>query len=103
LRTDLGEIAGWQEVGQVLQDPHRLERDYHRRGPARPRGAQWETPESLRAQVTQLQRGRARLIDGEAEGVRAKGEGESRRRRVVVISQAARRSALMPTQTERWW
>jgi site-specific DNA recombinase len=64
LRTDLVEIAVWHEVCQLLQDPQRLEREYHRRGHARPRGAKWETPESRRAQISKLQRGRARLIDG---------------------------------------
>jgi site-specific DNA recombinase len=36
MRTDLVEIAVWHEVCQLLQDPQRLEREYHRRGPARP-------------------------------------------------------------------
>ena len=82
MRTDLGEIAVWQEVCQLLQDPHRLERAYHRRGPARPRGAKWETPESLRAQISKLQRGMARLIDGYAEGLIEKGEFEPRIKRL---------------------
>jgi site-specific DNA recombinase len=63
-RTDRVEIAVWQEGCQVLKEPQRLEREYHRRGHARPRGTQGETPESLRAQISKLQRGRARLIDG---------------------------------------
>jgi hypothetical protein len=58
------EIAVWQEGGQLLKAPQRLEREYHRRGHARPRGAKWETPESLRAQISKLQRGMARVIDG---------------------------------------
>jgi site-specific DNA recombinase len=83
MRTDLVEIAVWQEVCQLLQDPHRLEREYHRRGPARPRGAKWETPESLRAQITKLQRGMARLIDGYAEGLIEKAEFEPRSKRMT--------------------
>jgi site-specific DNA recombinase len=79
----------WQEVCQLLQDPHRLEREYHRRGHARPRGAKWETPESLRAQVTKLQRGMGRLIDGYGEGLIEKGEFEPRikrmKQRVIVL------------------
>jgi site-specific DNA recombinase len=82
VRTDLVEIAVWHEVCQLLQDPQRLEQEYHRRGHARPRGAKWETPESLRAQITKLQRGMARLIDGYAEGLIEKGEFEPRIKRL---------------------
>ena len=82
IRTDLVEIAVWQEVGQLLKDPQRLERESHRRGHARPRGAKWETPESLRAQISKLQRGLARLIDGYAEGLIEKVEFEPRIKRM---------------------
>jgi site-specific DNA recombinase len=82
IRTDLVEIAVWHEVCQLLQDPQRLEREYHRRGQARPRGAKWETPESLRAQIAKLQRGMARLIDGYAEGLIEKVEFEPRIKRM---------------------
>jgi site-specific DNA recombinase len=75
-------MAVWQEVWQVLKDPHRLEREYHRRGHARPRGAKWETPESLRAQISKLQRGMVRLIDGSAEGLIAKVEFAPRIKRM---------------------
>ncbi len=82
MRTDLVEIAVWHEVCQLLKDPQRLEREYHRRGHARPRGAKWETPESLRAQISKLQRGMARLIDGYAEGLIEKVEFEPRIKRM---------------------
>jgi site-specific DNA recombinase len=82
IRTDLVEIAVWHEVCQLLQDPQRLEREYHRRGHARPGGAKWETPESLRAQISKLQRGMARLIDGYAEGLIEKVEFEPRIKRM---------------------
>jgi site-specific DNA recombinase len=82
MRTDLVELAVWHEVCQLLQDPQRLEREYHRRGHARPRGAKWETPESLRAQISKLQRGMARLIDGYAEGLIEKVEFEPRIKRM---------------------
>src|SRR5262249_46564789 len=36
LRTDLVEVAVWQEVCQLLADPQRLEWEYRRRGHARP-------------------------------------------------------------------
>ena len=91
LRTDLVEIAVWQEVCQLLQDPQRLEREYHRRSHARPRGVKWETPESLRAQIIKLQRGMARLIDGYAEGLIEKVEFEPRikrmKQRVTVLEE----------------
>src|SRR5215471_7121298 len=82
IRTDLVELAVWHEVCRLLQDPHRLEREYHRRGQARPHRAKWETPESLRAQIAKLQRGMARLIDGYAEGLIEKGEFEPRIKRI---------------------
>jgi site-specific DNA recombinase len=82
VRTDLVELAVWHEVGQLLNDPQRLEREYHRRGQARPRGAKWETPESLRAQIAKLQRGMARLIDGYAEGLIERAEFEPRIKRI---------------------
>jgi site-specific DNA recombinase len=82
MRTDLVEIAVRHEVCQLLPGPQRLEREYHRRGQARPRGAKWETPESLRAQLTKLQRGMARLIDGYAEGLIEKVEFEPRVKRM---------------------
>ena len=82
IRTDLVELAVWHEVCQLLKEPHRLEQEYHRRGHARPRGAKWETPESLRVQISKLQRGMARLIDGYAEGLIEKGEFEPRIKRI---------------------
>jgi len=82
MRTDRVEEAVWQEVCQLLKAPHRLEREYHRRGQTRPRGAKWETPETLRAQSNKLQQGMARLIDGYAEGVIEKVEFEPRMKRM---------------------
>jgi site-specific DNA recombinase len=96
IRTDLVEMAVWHEVCQLLQDPHRLEREYHRRGHARPRGAKWETPESLRAQISQLQRGMARLIDGYAEGLIEKGEFEPR------IKRMKQRVTTLEEQLHQW-
>jgi site-specific DNA recombinase len=91
MRTDLVEVAVGQEVCQLLNAPHRLEREDHRRGHARPRGAKWETPESLRGQLTKLQRGMARLIDGYAEGLIEKVEVEPRikrmKQRVTVLEE----------------
>jgi site-specific DNA recombinase len=97
IRTDLVEIAVWQEVCQLLKDPQRREREYHRRGHARPRGAKWETPESLRAQISKLQRGMARLIDGYAEGLIEEVEFEPRikrmKQRVTVLEEQVQQLA----------
>jgi site-specific DNA recombinase len=82
LRTDLVEVAVWHEVCQLLADPQRLAREYHRRSQVRPRGAKWDTPESIRAQIIKLQRGMARLIDGYAEELIEKAEFEPRMRRI---------------------
>src|SRR4029453_7816885 len=82
VRPDLVEIAVWHEVCQLLKDPQRLEQEYRRRGHARPRGAKWETPGSLRAQITKLQHGMARLIDGYAEGLFEKVEFAPRSKRM---------------------
>jgi site-specific DNA recombinase len=91
LRTELVEAAVWREVGQLLADPQRVAREYARRSHARPRSATWDTPESLRAQLTKLQRGMERLIDGYAEGVLEKVEFAPRlhrmRQRVKVLEE----------------
>jgi site-specific DNA recombinase len=78
VRTDLVEVAVWNEVGWLLAHPQRLEQEYRRRGQAPRRGAQWDTPESLRAQSHKLRQGIARLIDSYAEGLMAKEEFEPR-------------------------
>jgi len=78
VRTDLVEVAVWDEVCRLLEHPQRLEEEYRRRQHAPRRGSQWETPESLRAQSNKLRQGIARLIDSYAEGVLAKEEFEPR-------------------------
>jgi site-specific DNA recombinase len=78
VRTDLVEVAVWEEVGRLLKHPQRLEAEYRRRQHAPRHGSQWETPESLRAQSHKLRQGIARLIDSYAEGVIAKEEFEPR-------------------------
>jgi site-specific DNA recombinase len=96
IRTDLVELAVWHEVCQLLNEPQRLEREYSRRNQARPRGAKWETPESLRAQLNKLQRGVARLIDGYAEGLIEKGEFEPRIKRIK------HRVTVLEDQLQQW-
>jgi site-specific DNA recombinase len=78
VRTDLVEVAVWDEVCRLLEHPQRLEQEYQRRGQAPRRGAQWDTAESLRAQSNKLRQGITRLIDSYAEGLIAKDEFEPR-------------------------
>src|SRR5713226_4266207 len=78
VRTDLVEVAVWNEVDRLLEHPQRLEQEYRRRGQAPRRGAQWDTPESLRAQSHKLRQGIVRLIDSYAEGLIGKEEFEPR-------------------------
>jgi site-specific DNA recombinase len=78
VRTDLVEVAVWHEVCRLLEHPQRLEQEYRRRGQGPRRGAQWDTPEILRAQSHKLRQGIARLIDSYAEGLIAKEEFEPR-------------------------
>jgi len=77
-RTDLVEVAVWDEVCRLLEHPQRRQEEYRRRQHAPRRGSQWETPESVRAQSNKLRQGIARLIDSYAEGVLAKEEFEPR-------------------------
>jgi len=58
----LGEAVP-ERQSRRLEHPQRLEQEYRRRQHAPRRGAQWETPESLRAQSQKLRQGLARLID----------------------------------------
>jgi site-specific DNA recombinase len=78
VRTDLVEVAVWEEVCRLLEHPQRLEAEYRRRQHPPRRGSQWETPESLQAQRNKLRQGIARLIDSYAEGVLTKDEFEPR-------------------------
>jgi site-specific DNA recombinase len=89
VRTDLVEVAVWEEVCRLLEHPQRLEAEYRQRQHAPRRGSQWETPESLRVQSSKLRQGIARLIDSYAEGVLGKEEFEPRivrmKQRVTVV------------------
>lgn len=78
MRTDLVEVAVWDEVCRLLEHPQRLEQAYRRRRQVPRRGSHWETPESLRTQSHKLRQGIARLIDSYAEGLRGKDECEPR-------------------------
>ena len=102
VRTDLVEVAVWDEVCRLLEHPQRLEAEYRQRQHAPRRGSQWETPESLRAQSSKLRQGIARLIDSYAEGVLGKEEFEPRilrmKQRVTVLEDRLQQLADDATQ-----
>jgi site-specific DNA recombinase len=97
VRTDLVEVAVWEEVCRLRAHPQRLAEEYRRRGQAPRRGAKGDTPESLRAQSNRLRQGIARLIDSYAEGVIGKDEFEPRitrmNQRVTILEDQARQLA----------
>jgi len=102
VRTDLLEIAVWQQVQELLENPQRLEQEYDRRGQD-PKQGQELTP--LETQLTKLQRGLERLIDSYAEGFISKTEFEPRitqmRTRIAVVeTQIAQATAEMTRQQE---
>jgi site-specific DNA recombinase len=102
VRTDLLEIAVWQQVQALLENPQRLEQEYDRRGQDPKRGQQLT---SLETQLTKLRRGVGRLIDSYAEGFIAKTEFEPRitqmRTRIAALeTQIAQATAEMTRQQE---
>ncbi|GAC1450726.1 MAG: hypothetical protein NVSMB70_19500 [Chamaesiphon sp.] len=75
LRMDQTDAAVWQEVGQLLEAPERLEQEYRRRlHPAETVKEQ----EGLETQMGKLRRGISRMIDSYAEGLIDKQEFEPR-------------------------
>ena len=97
VRTDLLEIAVWQQVQMLLENPQRLEQEYTRRVQDPQQGQKLT---SLDNQLTKLQRGMGRLIDSYAEGFIEKAEFEPRikqmRTRITVLeTQIAQATAEM--------
>jgi len=77
VRTDLLDVAVWQEVCTLLAHPERLAEEYRRR--LQPETRSKRTPLStLEGQISKLRQGVARLIDSYAEGLIDKGEFEPR-------------------------
>ena len=93
VRTDLLEEAVWTEVRKLLENPHRLEQEYHRRG-QEPTSAIQENLTNLSAQIAKLRRGIGRLIDSYAEGLIEKDEFEPR------ISRLKERVAALEAQVK---
>lgn len=77
VRTDLLDLAVWQEVKRLLEEPERLAEEYRRR--QRPHsGARDQERHAVEARLNKLRQGLARLIDSYAEGLIEKGEFEPR-------------------------
>jgi site-specific DNA recombinase len=89
VRTDVLEMAVWQQVQALLENPQRLAQEYARRAQA-PKQAQQLT--ALETQLTKLRRGLERLIDSYAEGLIHKAEFEPR------ITQMRARISALETQ-----
>jgi site-specific DNA recombinase len=62
VRTDLLELAVWQEVWALLAHPERLAEEYRRRVQPDPR-AKRTTLATIEGQLRKLRQGLARLID----------------------------------------
>jgi site-specific DNA recombinase len=77
VRTDLLELAVWQEVRSLLENPHRLEQEFQHRQ-QEPTSNQQQQLETLRTQLRKLRNGMGRLIDSYAEGFIEKSEFEPR-------------------------
>lgn len=104
VRTDLLEMAVWQQVQALLENPQRLAQEYARRAQA-PKQAQQLT--ALETQLTKLRRGLERLIDSYAEGIIHKAEFEPRitqmRARITALeTQIAQATSEMTYQQELW-
>ena len=77
VRTDLVDLAVWQEVCTLLTHPERLAEEYRRR--LQPETHAKRPPlATVEGQIGQLRQGVARLIDSYAEGLIDKGEFEPR-------------------------
>jgi site-specific DNA recombinase len=77
VRTDLLELAVWQEVCALLAHPEQLAQEYRRRLQA-DRSPKHTTLTTLEAQLGKLRQGLARLIDSYTEGLIGKSEFEPR-------------------------
>jgi site-specific DNA recombinase len=77
VRTDLLDLAVWQEIGTLLANPGRLAEEYQRR--LHPDSSTKRTPlTTLEAQLGKLRQGLARLIDSYTDALIEKHEFEPR-------------------------
>jgi site-specific DNA recombinase len=79
LRTDLIDLAVWEEVCRLLENPERVEREYRRRlAPGESKGEL----KVVEAQINKLEQGLGRLIDSYADGIISRSELEPRMSRL---------------------
>jgi site-specific DNA recombinase len=81
VRTDLLDVAVWQEVCTLLAHPERLAEEYRRRLQPESRGKRTSLA-TVAEQMGKLRQGIARLIDSYAEGLIDKDEFEPRMTRL---------------------
>jgi len=104
VRTDLLDAAVWNEVKTLLENPQRLEEEYHRR--MHPdTTAKNQDLGSVEGQLGKVRQGIGRLIDSYAEGVINKREfeprvGRLRERATKLEEQAQQLSDEASSQTE---
>lgn len=96
VRTDLLDLAVWQEVRKLLEQPERTAEEYQRR--LRPHSdARDADLTMIESQLGKLRRGLGRLIDSYAEGLIEKEEFEPRiarlRERIAKLEDAAQQLA----------
>ena len=77
MRTDLLDLAVWQEVCTLLAHPERLAEAYRRRWPSET-GTKHTPRATIEEQIAKLRQGVARLIDRYADGLIDKHEFEPR-------------------------
>lgn len=98
VRTDLLEMAVWEDVRALLSEPERIEREYRRRLTKKKSGRR-QTVDSLAASLQQIKRGIARLIDAYEDGLLERSEFEPRLQRAK--DRMARLEAEAQAQTDR--
>jgi site-specific DNA recombinase len=94
VRTDQLEAAVWGEVQALLENPQRLEEEYHRRQ-TQPSSGKQQNLAGLETQISKLRLGMGRLIDSYAEGLIDKPEFEPR------ITRLKERIATLETQAKQ--
>ena len=81
VRTDLLEVAVWEDVCSLLAEPERVEREYQRRLANKRRTGRSYTAESLATAISRVKRGVGRLIDAYEDGLVERAEFEPRIKR----------------------
>jgi site-specific DNA recombinase len=93
VRTDFLDLAVWQEVRELLENPHRLAEEYRRRLQPQAEAKNHDLA-GIDSQLNKLRQGTARIIDSYTEGLIDKHEFEPRitrlRERIEKLEEQAR-------------